>query len=125
MSYLLDTHTLLWWLEDNPVLSTKAKKIISNPNNLVFVSPVNSWEITIKKALGKLIAPDNLEQVILKSGFDVLPINITHTIFIENLPNHHEDPFDRLLIAQAMTEKLTIITRDSKIAQYQVPTIAC
>lgn len=123
MSYLLDTHTLLWWLEDNPTLTQISKRIISNPNNLIFVSPVNTWEITIKKALGKIEAPNNLEQVILECGFDHLPITIKHTIFVENLENHHEDPFDRLLIAQAITEELTIITRDSKITQYKVPTI--
>lgn len=123
MSYLLDTHTLLWWLEDNPTLSSESKRIISNPNNLIFVSPVNTWEIAIKKALGKLEAPNNLEQVILECGFDHLPITIRHTIFVENLENHHEDPFDRLLIAQAMIEELTILTRDNKITQYKVPTI--
>ena len=123
MSYLLDTHTLLWWLEDNPTLTQISKRIISNPNNLIFVSPVNTWEITIKKALGKIEAPNNLEQVILECGFDHLHITIKHTIFVENLENHHEDPFDRLLIAQAITEELTIITRDSKITQYKVPTI--
>ena len=123
MSYLLDTHTLLWWLEDNPTLTQISKRIISNPNNLIFVSPVNTWEITIKKALGKIEAPNNLEQVILECGFDHLPITIKHTIFVENLENPHEDPFDRLLIAQAITEELTIITRDSKITQYKVPTI--
>ncbi|MCC8371177.1 MAG: type II toxin-antitoxin system VapC family toxin [Rickettsia endosymbiont of Pseudomimeciton antennatum] len=123
MSYLLDTHTLLWWLEDNPTLTIEARTIISNPNNLIFVSPVNTWEITIKKALGKIEAPNNLEQVILESGFDPLPINIKHTIFVEKLENHHDDPFDRLLIAQAIIEELTIITRDNKIVQYQVPII--
>ncbi|WP_341760855.1 MULTISPECIES: type II toxin-antitoxin system VapC family toxin [unclassified Candidatus Tisiphia] len=123
MSYLLDTHTLLWWLEDNPTLTVESRKIISNPNNLIFVSSVNSWEITIKKALGKLEAPNNLEQVILESGFDPLPININHTIFVEKLENYHDDPFDRLLISQAIIEGLTIITRDNKITQYSVPII--
>ncbi|WP_417905279.1 type II toxin-antitoxin system VapC family toxin [Candidatus Tisiphia endosymbiont of Micropterix aruncella] len=123
MSYLLDTHTLLWWLEDNPTLTVESRKIISNPNNLIFVSSVNSWEITIKKALGKLEAPNNLEQVILESGFYHLPININHTIFVEKLENYHDDPFDRLLISQAIIEGLTIITRDNKITQYSVPII--
>jgi PIN domain nuclease of toxin-antitoxin system len=123
VSYLLDTHVLLWWLEDNPTLAAESKKIISNPNNLVFVSPVSTWEITIKKALGKLDAPDNLEQVISECGFDNLPITIRHTIYVENLENHHEDPFDRLLISQAIIENLSIITRDNKIIQYKVPTV--
>lgn len=123
MSYLLDTHALLWWLEDDSTLSIEARKIISNPNNLIFVSPINTWEITIKKALGKLKAPDNLEEIILQYGFAHLPINIKHTLFIENLENFHEDPFDRLLIAQAIVEGLSIITRDAKIIQYNVPTV--
>ena len=123
MSYLLDTHTLLWWLEDNPSLSFESKKIISNPNNLIFVSPVNTWEITIKKALGKLETPEDLEQAILDCSFNHLPITIKHTIFVENLENHHDDPFDRLLIAQAKIEGLTIITRDNKITRYNVPVI--
>ena len=85
MSYLLDTHVLLWWLEDNPTLAAESKKIISNPNNLVFVSPVSTWEITTKKALGKLDASDNLEQVILECCFDNLPITIKHTIQVNFL----------------------------------------
>lgn len=123
MSYLLDTHTLIWWLEDNSTLTTEARKIISNLNNLIFVSPVNTWEISIKKALGKINAPDNLEQVILECGFDSLNINIKHTIFVEQLENYHDDPFDRLLISQAVIEGLTLITRDSKIAQYKIPIV--
>jgi PIN domain nuclease of toxin-antitoxin system len=123
MAYLLDTHTLLWWLEDNPSLNIKARATISNSNNLVYVSPVSTWEITIKKALGKLKAPNDLEQVILKCGFEQLPIIIKHTNHIENLENYHGDPFDRLLISQALVEKLTIITRDKNIVKYNVPTI--
>ncbi len=123
IGYLLDTHTLLWWLGDDPTLTTQAREIISNPQNLIFVSPVNTWEIAIKRSLGKLEAPDNLEQVILECGFDSIPITIKHTLYIEKLNSYHEDPFDRLLIAQAIVEGLTIITRDSKIAQYQIPVI--
>ena len=123
MSYLLDTHILLWWLEDNKNLSAEAKKVISNPNNLIFVSAVNTWEITIKKALGKLESPDNIESIIKECGFEQLPINIVHTTSIEKLEKFHEDPFDRLLIAQSIHENLTLITRDNKILQYQVKTL--
>jgi PIN domain nuclease of toxin-antitoxin system len=123
MSYLLDTHTFIWWIEDNLNLSYQSKQIISNPNNLIFVSAVNTWEITIKKSLGKLNVPGNLEEIILQCGFDVLPIAIKHTLFIENLDKHHDDPFDRLLISQAIIENLTIITRDEKIIKYKVPYI--
>jgi PIN domain nuclease of toxin-antitoxin system len=123
MSYLLDTHTFIWWIEDNLNLSYQSKQIISNPNNLIFISAVNTWEITIKKSLGKLNVPGNLEEIILQCGFDVLPIAIKHTLFIENLDKHHDDPFDRLLISQAIIENLTIITRDEKIIKYKVPYI--
>jgi hypothetical protein len=123
MSYLLDTHTFIWWIEDNLNLSYQSKQIISNPNNLIFISAVNTWEITIKKSLGKLNVPGNLEEIILQCGFDVLPITIKHTLYIENLDKHHDDPFDRLLISQAIIENLTIITRDEKIIKYKVPYI--
>lgn len=123
MSYLLDTHTFIWWIEDNLNLSYQSKQIISNPNNLIFVSAVNTWEITIKKSLGKLNVPGNLEEIILQCGFDVLPIAIKHTLFIEHLDKYHDDPFDRLLISQAIIENLTIITRDEKIIKYKVPYI--
>jgi PIN domain nuclease of toxin-antitoxin system len=123
MSYLLDTHTFIWWIEDNLSLSYQSKQIISNPNNLIFVSAVNTWEITIKKSLGKLNVPGNLEEIILQCGFDILPIAIKHTLFIESLDKHHDDPFDRLLISQAIIENLTIITRDEKIIKYKVPYI--
>jgi PIN domain nuclease of toxin-antitoxin system len=123
MSYLLDTHTFIWWIEDNLNLSYQSKQIISNPNNLIFVSAVNTWEITIKKSLGKLNVPGNLEEIILQCGFDILPITIKHTLSIEHLDKYHDDPFDRLLISQAIIENLTIITRDEKIIKYKVPYI--
>jgi PIN domain nuclease of toxin-antitoxin system len=123
MSYLLDTHTFIWWIEDNLSLSYQSKQIISNPNNLIFVSAVNTWEITIKKSLGKLNVPGNLEEIILQCGFDILPITIKHTLSIEHLDKYHDDPFDRLLISQAIIENLTIITRDEKIIKYKVPYI--
>ena len=123
MSYLLDTHTFIWWIQDNLNLSYKSKEVISNPNNLIFVSSVNTWKITIKKSLGKIKVPDNLESIILKCGFEVLPITIKHTLYIENLENYHDDPFDRLLISQAIIENLTLITRDERIIKYKVPYI--
>ena len=123
MSYLLDTHTLLWWLSENLLLSTQAKKIISTPQNLIFVSAVSAWEISIKKAIGKLEAPDDLEQAIAYNNFTPLEITIRDGILAGQLPNHHNDPFDRMLIAQAMNNNLTIITKDSQILQYQVKTI--
>ncbi len=102
MSYLLDTHTLLWWLSENLLLSTQAKKIISTPQNLIFVSAVSAWEISIKKAIGKLEAPDDLEQAIAYNNFTPLEINIRDGILAGQLPNHHNDPFDRMLIAHLL-----------------------
>ncbi|MGI4851756.1 MAG: type II toxin-antitoxin system VapC family toxin [Janthinobacterium lividum] len=123
MKLLLDTHTLLWWLDDNPTLSSKAKKAISNEKNTVYVSAVNAWEIVIKKSLGKLEAPDNLQEVCVASNFIELPISIKHTSIISQLPKYHDDPFDRLLIAQAMSEGLTLVTRDARIVEYDVTII--
>jgi PIN domain nuclease of toxin-antitoxin system len=123
MKYLLDTHTLLWWLEDNPTLSRKAKQAISSVTNSIFISAVSAWEITIKKSLKKLEAPDNLEEMIKFNSFISLPITIAHTMEIGKLPHYHDDPFDRLLIAQAQYEKLTLITRDTRIIKYDVTVI--
>lgn len=121
MKFLLDTHTLLWWLDDNPTLSKKAKHVIEK--HIIFVSSVSALEIAIKKSLRKLEAPDNLEQVIKINNFIPLPISITHALSISNLPNHHDDPFDRLLIAQARCENLTLITRDANIIKYDIAII--
>lgn len=123
MNLLLDTHTLLWWLDDNPTLSEPAHNAISKAENLVFVSAVSAWEIAIKKKLGKLDAPDNLEDEIIIHRFNPLPITFTHAFRVTELPNHHHDPFDRMLVAQAQVEKLTLITRDIRIRKYDVPII--
>lgn len=120
MSYLLDTHTLLWWLDNNPTLSQSAREVIANPNNLILVSAVSAWEISIKKAIGKLEAPSDLPSAIKRNRFEPLPILIQDGLEAGALPNHHKDPFDRMLIAQALSNKLTVITRDDKFEQYKV-----
>ncbi|BAZ54307.1 PilT domain-containing protein (plasmid) [Nostoc sp. NIES-4103] len=122
-NYLLDTHTLLWWLNNEPKLSTDARQIISNPENIIFVSAVSAWEISIKKAIGKLSAPDNLEEAISVNCFEPLLITIKHGSKAGSLPNYHNDPFDRMLIAQAMSENLIIISRDTQFSQYGVSVI--
>ncbi len=99
MSYLLDTHTLLWWLSDHPTLSEEARNIIAAPENIIFVSAASAWEIGIKKAIGKLEAPEDLETAIAVNHFETLPITITDGLSVEKLPNYHQDPFDRMLIA--------------------------
>jgi PIN domain nuclease of toxin-antitoxin system len=116
---LLDTHALLWWLADES-LSQRARDAIADPDNLVMVSAATAWEISIKKALGKLAAPDDLEQQVQAGGFTALPISIAHGIAAGQLARHHEDPFDRMLIAQAVAESLTIVTRDQRFEDYAV-----
>ena len=120
MNILLDTHILIWALEDNPKLSDAARKAIINGKNVVFVSTASIWEISIKKAMGKLIAPDNLFQEIEQHRFTLLDINYDHAQLAGELPNIHKDPFDRMLVAQATLEKLTLITADSNIYKYDV-----
>lgn len=119
MRLLLDTNALLWWLADEG-LTTGAREAIADPVNLVTVSAVSAWEISIKKTLGKLAAPDDLEQQVLSGGFEPLPITIAHGIAAGQLPRHHEDPFDRMLIAQAFAEGLTVVTRDKRFGDYGV-----
>ena len=120
MSYLLDTHTLLWWLDNNPTLSLSTREVIANPNNLIFVSAVSAWEISIKKAIGKLEAPSDLQSAIKRNRFEPLSISVQDGLEAGALPNYHNDPFDRMLIAQALVNKLTIITRDDKFKRYNV-----
>jgi PIN domain nuclease of toxin-antitoxin system len=121
MSLLLDTHILLWFLENDPKLSDQVREVITNPANLIFVSAISAWEISIKQSLGKLIAPSNLEKALRFSRFEVLSITLAHGIKVADLPMHHKDPFDRMLIAQALIEDLTIITVDQKFKLYDVP----
>jgi PIN domain nuclease of toxin-antitoxin system len=116
---LLDTHALLWWLADES-LHPGAQDAIADPANLVAVSAASAWEISIKKALGKLAAPDDLEQQVEAGGFVPLPISIAHGTAAGQLPHHHDDPFDRMLIAQAFAEGLTIVTRDKRFDDYGV-----
>ncbi len=119
MRLLLDTHALLWWLADEG-LSSQTRDAIADPANLVAVSAASAWEIAIKKALGKLTAPDDLEQQVQAGGFVPLPINLAHGIAAGQLARHHDDPFDRMLIAQAIAEGLTIVTRDKRFEDYGV-----
>jgi len=123
MKYLLDTHILLQWLNNDKTIPNKIAKIIADPDNIIFVSSVCTWEITIKQSLGKLEAPNDLERAIEANEFQKLPITIEHSTYITNLPLFHKDPFDRLLIAQAIIEKLTLLTCDIIIPKYPVSII--
>ena len=120
MNLLLDTHTLIWALEDNPSLSELARVAIVDGENMVFISAVSVWEISIKKALGKLEAPDTLLDEIERIRFTPLDITLEHADRAGKLPAIHLDPFDRMLIAQAQSEQLTLVTRDAEIQKYQV-----
>ncbi len=122
--YLLDTHTLIWAITDHPNLSEQARSIIINPKNEIFVSPVSAWEIAIKYQIGKLPDAkhliDNLSRYIKKSQFDILPIQLSHSLAIAELPLHHKDPFDRMLIAQCQIESLCLISKDEVFERYDV-----
>jgi len=120
MNLLLDTHVLIWALENNPILSNAAKEAIQDGTNMVFVSAASAWEMSIKKAIGKLEVPDNLQQELAQHRFTMLDINFEHAQLAGKLPNIHKDPFDRMLIAQAKIEKLTLITKDQYINLYDV-----
>ena len=119
MRLLLDTHVLLWWLADRD-LSADARATIGDPATDVFVSAATAWEISTKKALGKLKAPDDLATQLEANAFTPLPISVDHAIAAGALPRHHDDPFDRMLIAQASLEGLTVVTRDERFAAYEV-----
>ena len=120
MNLLLDTHILLWWLADDPGLSEKQRSAIADPANVVYVSAASAWEIAIKKALGKLIAPNDLGAALIASELEQLPVTVAHAEAVGGLPPHHRDPFDRMLIAQAGVEDLTVVTGDPVFAQYEV-----
>ena len=120
MNILLDTHVLIWALENNPTLTEPAVNAIVDGNNMVFVSSASVWEISIKQKLGKLEAPDNLLEEIRMHRFTPLPIKADHAQLAGTLPYIHKDPFDRMLIAQTIIEKLVLLTRDEPIAKYNV-----
>ena len=120
---LLDTHVLLWALEDSQALSVDARRSIADTRNEVFVSAVSIWEMAIKRSLGKLRAPDNLADTVEEAGFAALPITLAHAEQAGMLPPHHRDPFDRMLVAQALAEGLVIVTGDALIPKYGVRTM--
>lgn len=119
MNLLLDTNVLLRWLADSPRLSRDARKMIT-ASTVVYVSAATTWEIEIKRALRKLNAPENLEEELSASHFVPLAITVAHTIAAAKLPRHHDDPFDRMLIAQSALESLTLATSDERLKDYGV-----
>jgi PIN domain nuclease of toxin-antitoxin system len=112
--FLVDTHALLWWLDDDPALSATARKALAEPANEVLVSSALVWEIAIKRSLGKLTVPDSLLETISEQGFVFLAVTPWHAWRLASLPMHHRDPFDRLLTAQALVEGIPILTADPR-----------
>ncbi len=122
MRLLLDTHVLLWWLSAQH-LRPKAAAAIASADSEVWVSSATVWEMSIKAGLGKLIVPDDLGDQLVHHGFELLPIGLAHALAVRSLPTHHADPFDRMLVAQAQVEDLTVVTRDSALRRYAVPVL--
>jgi len=121
---LLDTHVYLWWLVGSPRLGAKTVNAIRT-TPIVLVSAASAWECAIKENLGKLTMPEDYTfmETLLATGFDDLPVSIWHAQGVRNLPNHHKDPFDRILIAQAIYENLTLVTVDEQIRAYDAPVL--
>jgi len=120
---LLDTHALIWALSDPQRLSPRARDLLEDPVHEVFVSAASLWEIAIKVGSGKLEVPDDLERSIFAVGFQALEIRFPHMRALRRLPDHHRDPFDRMLVAQAMHEGLALVTRDGQIPSYGVEVV--
>lgn len=118
MRILLDTHLLLWWLANSQSLSGQARALISDPENTLFVSAVSIWEIWLKESLGKLRLPPDFETRLAAEFFENLPLTAAHARQMALLPWHHRDPFDRMLVAQAQSEKLVFLTADEGVTRY-------
>jgi PIN domain nuclease of toxin-antitoxin system len=119
MRLLLDTHVFLWWRDDSRKLKMSARRAIAEAQ-IVFVSAATAWEAAIKSALGRLQIPDTVETGVIDSGFEKLPIGFSHAESAARLPAHHADPFDRMLVAQAKAEGLTLVTHDRRLAPYEI-----
>jgi PIN domain nuclease of toxin-antitoxin system len=127
MKAILDTHTFLWWNLADPRLSPTAREFISAGENEIFLSAASAWEIAIKTGRGRLILPEPPERYVanrmLLHHLQPLPIQLSHALHVFNLPNLHQDPFDRLLIAQSQLENLPLLSADPEIARYDVNVI--
>lgn len=120
MKLLLDTHAFLWWLNDDHELGPSARRAIESVDSLVYVSAATAWEIALKRANSKLEAPGEIREWIEESAFSDLPVEVEHAVASADLPWHHKDPFDRLLVAQARIEEMTLVTHDDEIRRYEV-----
>lgn len=127
MRLLLDTHVFLWWVNDAPELSAKARASIRKGQNECFLSVASAWEMAIKVSTGKLVLSQSVERFIPEqlaaNGFRLLEIDFRHAARVESLPFHHRDPFDRLLVAQAMSEKMAVVSADAALSDYGIKRI--
>ena len=128
MRLLLDTHAFLWWVDDNRRLSRKARAAIASRQHACYLSLASVWEMAIKASMDRLSLPSGVDRFVSEqlaaNEFEALPIDLRHSGEVARLPFHHRDPFDRMMIAQAMEEGLTIVTRDRHFRAYGVPVLA-
>ena len=124
MKLLLDTHAFLWWVDGTRPLGRRAATAVADPDNQIFVSMASCWELAIKRSLGKLRVARDLDRFITdeltSNGFDLLDVQLAHVVRVVDLPFRHRDPFDRLLVAQALEEELSIVSNDRIFPQYGV-----
>lgn len=125
MRYLLDTNVILWWLDDPHKIASKARGIIADKSNDIFISSVSIWEMAIKSELNKLSIPMNMLTILHTEKFQTLQLSSEESLSILDLPKIHSDPFDRLLIAQAKFNDLILITKDQTIIKYPIITLKC
>jgi PIN domain nuclease of toxin-antitoxin system len=123
MNYLLDTHTLIWALQKRRKLSPKVKAILENIDNKIYVSAISFWEISLKYSLGKLtiggVTPEQMPELAIKTGFELLPLHSSESASFHKLPlGAHRDPFDRMLVWQAINKEMILITKDRQLHQY-------
>ena len=123
MNLLLDTHVVIWWKENSPRLGENVRQLIATAP-LVCVSAASAWEVAIKLRLGKLKLPGSFAAAVRESGFVELPVTLDHAEAVATLPDHHADPFDRMLVAQASTEGRTLVSHDPAFEPYRVPIVA-
>lgn len=124
MKLLLDTHIVLWWLGQPDAIRGDARVEIANPRNAVFYSAASMFEIAAKESAGKLKLTEDFRERLTACRFTDLSVSVSHADAVRRLPLHHRDPFDRLLIAQAQVEGLTLVTRDAEIGRYEIPVLA-
>ena len=124
---MLDTHAFLWWITDSPQLSSRVREIIADGRNELFFSAASGWEIAIKARLGRVEIPGDLERFLTEqlsqNAVWVLPLYLSHAVRTYALPGHHRDPFDRLLVSQALLERLPILSADPQISRYPIEVI--